>query len=47
MVFLSGRELGMSASLFMIQDPTELCESTAVGSTTTRDPPVRCGVVLC
>jgi hypothetical protein len=46
MAFSSRRELGMSGSLFVIQDPTELCESMAVGSMSTCDTPLGCSVFL-
>lgn len=44
MAFSSRRELDMSGSLFVIQDPTELCESMAVSSMITCDTPLRCSV---
>jgi hypothetical protein len=44
MAFSFHRELDMSGSLFVIQDPPELCESMAVGSMITCDTPLRCSV---
>ena len=42
--FSSRRELDMSGSLFVIQDPTELCESMVVCSMITCDTPLGCSV---
>jgi hypothetical protein len=42
--FSSRRELDISGSLFVIQDPTELCESMVVYSMITCDTPLGCSV---